>query len=409
MRVGEGRSGGSHEGAFGRLWRSRAATCGDYTARMVTTAPAELLGPLLADIAAREAADPERYPVETVAQLIAARLHAAPFAPVHGGLGWSLREAVGAVELLSEASPSAGLLLAMPMGLAGVHAIDVDVAPVEHRARWAMAMEALAKEYAAGRWYAACNSEKGAGGSLDATKTVARLDARGRFCLSGEKILASGGTFADVFFSTAKVSQEDLPGAGVVEFFFLPVKGEGTSVLADWDGFGMRSTESHTVRYESAPAAGLMGFPNFIATVQPLSYWFCLFAAIPLGCAAGILRTLGTPAPTSPALRLRLSDAVMRYESLRAYLLETATGWRAAGGPALAARVLRTKTFVTSEATKLCAELFSLAGGRHYRSRDPLARALSASFAGTALRPPLALALDTLVDQFSLGELQPGP
>lgn len=92
---------------------------------------------------------------------------------------------------------------------------------------------------------------------------------------------------------------------------------------------------------------------------------------------------------------------------MRAYLGETATAWRPAGGPDLAARVLRTKTFVTSEATKLCAELFSLAGGRHYRSRDPLARALAASFAGTALRPPLALALDTLVEQFSLGDLQP--
>ena len=38
--------------------------------------------------------------------------------------------------------------------------------------------------------YLACNSEKGAGGSLAATKTIAeRRD--GRFALTGEKILAS--------------------------------------------------------------------------------------------------------------------------------------------------------------------------------------------------------------------------
>ena len=55
--------------------------------------------------------------------------------------------------------------------------------------------------------------------------------------------------------------------------------------------------------------------------------------------------------------------------------------------------------------TKLCAELFALSGGRHYRRSGSVARALADSFAGTALRPPLPLALDTLVDSFSLGTL----
>ena len=68
----------------------------------------------------------------------------------------------------------------------------------------------------------------------------------------------------------------------------------------------------------------------------------------------------------------------------------------------LAMRVLRTKTYVTQESTKLCAELFALSGGRHYTRSGVLARALADSFAGTALRPPLALALDTLTEQFQL-------
>ena len=72
---------------------------------------------------------------------------------------------------------------------------------------------------------------------------------------------------------------------------------------------------------------------------------------------------------------------------------------------AFRARVLRTKTHVTQEATKLCAELFALSGGRHYRRTSPLARAFADAFAGTALRPPLPLGLDSLVEQFSLGEV----
>ena len=64
--------------------------------------------------------------------------------------------------------------------------------------------------------------------------------------------------------------------------------------------------------------------------------------------------------------------------------------------------MLRTKTYVTQEATKLCAELFALSGGRHYTRTGTLARLLADSFAGTALRPPLPMALDQLLEQFSL-------
>ena len=75
--------------------------------------------------------------------------------------------------------------------------------------------------------------------------------------------------------------------------------------------------------------------------------------------------------------------------------------WRPAAGPEYAARVLRTKTYVSQESTKLCAELFALSGGRHYRRNGAVARLLADSFAGTALRPPLPLALDALVEQFA--------
>ena len=203
-----------------------------------------------------------------------------------------------------------------------------------------------------------------------------------------------------MFLSTAKVTPEDLAGAGIVEFFYVPAHASGVNIARDWDGFGMRGTESQTVRYEDAPASSLVGFPDFIAVAQPVFYWYCLFAAIPLGCAGGLLKLLSTPAPASPAIRLRLADARMRHEAMSAYLHETAAAWRPAAGPAYAARVLRMKTYVSSESTKLCAELFALSGGRHYRRDGLAARLLADSFAGTALRPPLSLALDALVEGF---------
>jgi alkylation response protein AidB-like acyl-CoA dehydrogenase len=260
----------------------------------------------------------------------------------------------------------------------------------------------MAADYRNGKIYAACNSEKGAGGALAATKTTAKRDASGAFFLTGEKILASFGRHADVFFSTARVAPEDLPGCGVVEFFLVPSSASGVAVLDDWNGFGMRGTESHTVRYEAARATAPLGFPGFIETARPLEYWFCLFAAVSLGCAASMLRATGSPAPASPALRLRLSEAQMRYEAARAYLLDSASKYRPGGDTAYRARVLRTKTFVTQESTRLCADLFALSGGRHYVRGGRLSGAMADVFAGTALRPPLALALDALVEGFSL-------
>jgi hypothetical protein len=90
---------------------------------------------------------------------------------------------------------------------------------------------------------------------------------------------------------------------------------------------------------------------------------------------------------------------------MRAYLRETAAAWRPAAGPAYAARVMRTKAYVTEESAKLSAELFALSGGRHYRRGSPVARRLADSFAGAALRPPLPLALDAMVEQFDAAGL----
>ena len=360
------------------------------------------LADLLPSIAGREAADPEAYPAESVAALYAASIPGAPLSAELGGEGASCRQATEAIEAIATASPSLALLASMPLGLAGVLALDVEGPDEQWTRSWREQVENIAADYRAAKIYAACNSERGAGGSLAATKTVATRTADGAFSISGEKILASSGDYASVFFSTAKVTPEELPGAGVVEFFFVDAHAPGVNILDDWNGFGMRSTESHSVRYERAIASGVLGFPDFIARVQPLQYFFCLFAAVPLGCARTMLEALGKPAPQSPALRLRLVDAQMRYEALRAYLLETADGYRPAAGPAYAARVLRTKTYVSQEATKLCAELFALSGGRHYSRSSPVARAFADAFAGTALRPPLALGLETLVEQFEI-------
>jgi len=351
--------------------------------------------------AERDTGDAESFPLESVNELKAGRLLGAALPVALGGRGWSLSECVEAVETVAAASPSVALVWAMPLGLSGIYALGPDVAPPSERARWSSQIERVAERYRAGEIFAACNSERGAGGALSAIKTVARRGPGGTFRLSGDKILASAGRYASHFFSTAKVSREEIPGAGEVEFFLVETTASGVEILDDWDGFGMRSTESQSVRYREAPAWDLMGFPDFVNLVQPTPFWSCLFAAVGLGCARGVLEEMSAPpVPASPAVRARLVEATMRYEALRAYLLATAAEWRPAAGAAYASRVLRTKTYVTQESTRLCADLMALSGGRHYRRGSRVARLLADSFAGTALRPPPPLAIETLAEQF---------
>src|SRR5688500_8207374 len=236
----------------------------------------------------RDDSDPESYPKANVQALYDAGIVVAPFPAALGGADWRLEDSVSAIEAIAAASPSTALIVSMPLGLAGVYGLGPDIAPPAHRAAWSAQTEQVALEYRQCLIYAACNSEKGAGGALEATQTVATRGEDGRLRLTGEKILASSGRYASTFFSTAKVSQEDLPGAGVVEFFFVQLGSPGVEILQDWDGFGMRATESHTVRYAQAPVRGVMGFPDFLKTPQPLLYLFCVFAATPLGCARDV-------------------------------------------------------------------------------------------------------------------------
>jgi alkylation response protein AidB-like acyl-CoA dehydrogenase len=319
-----------------------------------------------------------------------------------GGLGASLAEATELVLAIAEASPSLALLVSMPVGLAGVLAGAGPAVPEAHRATLAGQVARIAEAYRAGKIFAACNSEKGAGGAIAATKTAAARAANGEISLTGEKILASFGRHADVFFSSAKLPE------GGVEIFLVDTKAPGVEIRWDWDGLGMRSTESHSVRYAGARAREILGYPGFLEDVQPFSWWWCLFAAIPLGCAASMLRALGDPAPSSAAMRLRLSEALMRFEAARAYLLETARAWRPGADAAYRGRVIRAKTHAAQESTRICADLFGLSGGRHFTRSSRVARAMADSFAGTALRPPLPLALDALIENFSLGELDAG-
>ena len=223
----------------------------------------------------------------------------------------------------------------------------------------------------------------------------------GVFELTGEKILASFGRYAGMFFSTAKVDPSEMPGCGVVEVFLRAADGAGRRDPQRLGRFRDAVDRESYGPISLRPGRGRSRISEFHPDRAAADLLVRALYRHSSRVRRGDRRELSTPAPASAALRVRLSDAQMREESLRAYLHETARVWKPGAGQEYAARVLRTKTYVTQEATRLCAELFALSGGRHYTRNGRLARTLAAAFAGTALRPPLPLALETLLQQFA--------
>src|SRR5438093_1627768 len=154
---------------------------------------AAALDDVLPQIGALERSHPEAYPEESIRALFDARIIAGPLPEDMGGRGMTLVDAVRAVEAIASVSPSVALVASMPLGLAGIYALGGAIAPEAYRAAFVEQTARVAADYRAGRIYAACNSERGAGGSLAAIQTTATRRPDGAFVLSGEKILASAG------------------------------------------------------------------------------------------------------------------------------------------------------------------------------------------------------------------------
>ena len=193
-----------------------------------------------------------------------------------------------------------------------------------------------------------------------------RAAGHGVFELTGEKILASFGRNAGMFFSTARSTLE-LPGCGVVEFFLVRPDGAGRRdpqrLGRLWDAVDREPYGPISLRAGRGHCR-LSEFHRNRAAADLLVRAFRRHSARVRGGDHGA--SSRRRRPNRRRCALRLSDAQMREEALRAYLHETARAWRPGAGPAYAARALRTKTYVTQEATRLCAELFALSGGRHY-------------------------------------------
>jgi alkylation response protein AidB-like acyl-CoA dehydrogenase len=337
-----------------------------------------------------------RLPPQTVAEMKASGLLAAPLPAEHGGWGTSLRDTAEALRRVARRAPSTALALVMPLGNAATTLIPEAVVPAAQRAALRESKAWIADRVRCGCILAVANSEPGAGGDLANTKTVARRGPDGVYRLSGRKSFATFGRDADYFLCAARRGD----GPGVVDGFFVSRAAAGLTLDERWDPVGMRPTASVGLTLEGAEAEAVLGFPGCLEGVNARHWSTVLFAAVFLGVGEGALREGTGQAPADGTwARGALAECALALEAAAGFVESVARDERWPLPAEAQERARRAKTFVARTAVETATRAAMVSGGRCYTPQHPVFRFLCDALAGPLLRPPLPQAMDAVVRQ----------
>lgn len=335
------------------------------------------------------------------------------FGGLFEGAAASTRPMCEALRTLARGDPSVALVSAMHPAVVGYWS---NTEPVGQPA-WDAQREAVFASALAGKQWGTITSEPGSGGDIALTKTVAEPDdgvdvgLPGRPCrLSGQKHFGSGSGIADYMITTAVMAGDDEPSMFAMDTTDRSWDGRaGMKLLAEWDGMGMKATQSHAMTLDGAPAVRL----EFDGSLQVLAgnnvaFVSCLFTSVVLGVLDEAIATAKTIlGPKIDGLRAYERAEWTRAES--GYWLAVQAyegGLRAVESGDAATAVhgsLRAKQTSAELAEEVMLRLTRVVGGGAFSQRSPFAHWFEDVRALGFLRPPWALAYDMLFDTSTWG------
>jgi alkylation response protein AidB-like acyl-CoA dehydrogenase len=341
-----------------------------------------------------EKAGATRLPAETVADIRSSGLLAAPVPRELGGEGWDLRQCMQALRKIAAHAPATALALAMPLGNAGAARVPDEAVPAAQRKAVEAGRRWTVEQCLAGRILAVANSEPGSGGDLANTKATARLDKDGAWRLTGFKAFATGGPDGDFFLCAARTPQR-------VEGFFVARDAPGAKLNDDWNGLGMRTSASVTLKLDDAPAAAILGYPGSLDGGVNARHWSTLlFGSVFVGVGEGALTEAAQAVAHQPVLRGQLAERALALEAAWGYL-DSVAGRDAFPFPkAELVRAQRAKSFAADAAVQAAVFGSMAAGGRGYSAGSRASKFLRDALAGPHLRPPLPQVLEGLAQEW---------
>ncbi len=326
-----------------------------------------------------------------------------------GGLWRSLEESArptcSLYRTLAAADSSVALVSSMHPAVISLWLISPDPDQPE----WEDQRKAVFASAVDGVQWGTITSEPGSGGDISKTKATA-TPAEGEpflsgalYTLRGDKHFGSGSGVTQRMMTTAIPDGEDEPTVFVLDFDGRPWDGtSGLELIAEWDGAGMAATQSHAMRLRGAPAVRL-GFDGPLVPIAAAAAPFnaLLFTAVVLGVL-------------DEAVALARERIAVRAESLRPFeqvewTLAERDHWvccqsyegamRAIEGGDPAASLyaaMRAKHAVAELAESTMLRLTRVLGGGTFSLSSPFSRWFEDVRALGFLRPPWALAHDTL-------------
>ena len=341
---------------------------------------------------------------EDFAALAGASLLATGLPAERDGLWRSVAESTRPIceiyRTLARGDPSVALVCSMHPGVLSFW-LATPQAPEPCTAAWRAQREAVFDTVHQGAWWGTITSEPGSGGDVSRTKAVARRNGDG-WRLSGQKHFGSGSGITSFMLTTAVPEGEEGP-----DWFYVPVEGrpfDGSAcmtMVAPWDGQGMRATQSHALSFQDCPAhriAWAGHLDDLVAAAAP--FIATVFTAVVLGVVETAVATARAQlAPRSSSLR-PYEQVEWAQAELEAWTLEQAYEGALrtieAGGGAMGA-ALRAKTISAQLAESCLLRICRVLGGGTFARHSPFGHWFEDVRALGYLRPPWGLAFDGLL------------
>jgi alkylation response protein AidB-like acyl-CoA dehydrogenase len=338
-----------------------------------------------------------------------AGLLALPVPASDGGLWHGVPQSVRALcdvyRLLAGGDPSVALVSAMhPSVIAFWLASPDPTQPAWEHQRRAVFASALA-----GEQWGTITSEPGSGGDIFKTRAIATASddtsfLPGRaYTVAGDKHFGSGSGVTDRMITTAVAEGDTDPAIFVLDMRDRPWDGTaGLRLIAEWDGMGMRATQSHAMRLEGVPAVRMAWGGKLEVIMRAAGPIVAtLFTSVVLGVldeAVGVARgqVRDRAAQLRPYEQVEWARAEQdHWLAVQAY--EGALRAIESGDWAVAVHAaLRAKLSVAELAEQTLQRLTRVLGGGSFSQRSPFAHWFEDVRALGFLRPPWGLAYDQL-------------
>lgn len=319
----------------------------------------------------------------------------------------STRPIAERLRILAAGDPSVALVTAMHPAVLSFWLATSDPS----QPAWEAQRRAVLATAADGARWGTVTSEPGSGGDIARTRATAvpadddavDVDVPGRrYLLTGDKHFGSGTGVCSFMLTTAVPEGEDAPAAFFCDTRPL-VEGRplsGHTVSREWDGVGMRATQSHAVRLDGCPAVRFAwDGPLDALVLGAAGVNLSVFTAVVLGVVDEAVRTareqLGPRVESMrPYERVEWARADAEHwladQALEGLLAAVGTG----DAFAAARAGLRAKVVTAELAEQVLLRITRVVGGGAFSERSPFSAWFEDVRALGYLRPPWGLAVD---------------